>query len=43
MTFTRLRAMIVKEAWAILRDPRARMMLIMPPLLQLFLLSLIHI
>lgn len=39
MTFTRLRAMIVKEAWAILRDPRARLMLIMPPMLQLFLFA----
>jgi ABC-2 type transport system permease protein len=31
----RLRAMIVKELWAILRDPRARMILIVPPLVQL--------
>ena len=30
MILTRLKAMIVKEAWAILRDPRARLMLIMP-------------
>ncbi len=29
-------AMIVKELWAVLRDPRARIMLIVPPLLQLF-------
>ena len=39
MILTRLKAMIVKEAWAILRDPRARLMLIMPPLLQLFLFA----
>jgi len=32
----RLRAMIVKEFWAVLRDPRARMVLFVPPLLQLF-------
>ncbi|HEY0315010.1 MAG TPA: ABC transporter permease [Sphingomonas sp.] len=33
---TRLRAMIVKEFWAILRDPRARTVLFLPPLVQLF-------
>jgi ABC-2 type transport system permease protein len=33
----RLKAMIVKELWAVLRDPRARITLIVPPLLQLFL------
>ncbi|WP_157217390.1 ABC transporter permease [Flavisphingomonas formosensis] len=32
----RLRAMTIKEFWAILRDPRARMVLFVPPLLQLF-------
>lgn len=32
----RLRAMIVKEFWAILRDPRARIVLFLPPLMQLF-------
>ena len=32
----RLRAMIIKEFWAILRDPRSRMVLFLPPLLQLF-------
>ena len=33
----RLKAMIVKELWAVLRDRRARLTLILPPLLQLFL------
>jgi len=32
----RLRAIIVKEFWAILRDPRSRIILVVPPLLQLF-------
>ena len=31
----RLAAIIVKELWAVLRDPRARISLIMPPLIQL--------
>ena len=31
----RLAAIIVKELWAILRDPRARISLILPPLIQL--------
>lgn len=35
----RLRAMIVKEMWASLRDPKARLTLIMPALLQLFIFS----
>ncbi|WP_116134568.1 ABC transporter permease [Tropicimonas sp. IMCC34043] len=35
----RLLAMIVKELWAILRDPRARMILIVPPLMQFFVLG----
>lgn len=35
----RLRAMMVKELWAVLRDPRARIVLIMPPLLQLFIFA----
>jgi ABC-2 type transport system permease protein len=35
----RLRAIIVKEMWAALRDPKARMTLIMPALLQLFIFS----
>jgi ABC-2 type transport system permease protein len=36
-SWLRLKAMIVKELWAVLRDPRARITLIVPPLLQLFL------
>jgi ABC-2 type transport system permease protein len=35
----RLLAMIVKELWAALRDPRGRIILIVPPLLQLVLFS----
>jgi len=37
MIGTRLRAIIIKEIWAILRDPHSRIILIAPPLLQLFL------
>ncbi|MGY4395898.1 ABC-2 type transport system permease protein [Sphingomonas sp. UYAg733] len=39
MTAGRLLAMIVKELWATLRDPRARITLILPPILQLVLFS----
>ena len=35
----RLKALIVKELLAVLRDPRSRMVLIGPPLIQLFVLS----
>jgi ABC-2 type transport system permease protein len=35
----RLRAMIVKEIWAVLRDPRTRIVLIVPPFLQLFIFA----
>ncbi len=35
----RLRALIVKELLAVLRDPRSRMVLIGPPLLQIFVFS----
>ncbi|MEO8938151.1 MAG: ABC transporter permease [Burkholderiaceae bacterium] len=35
----RLVAMIVKELWAVLRDPRARIILVVPPVLQLILFS----
>lgn len=35
----RLKAIIVKEAWALLRDPRARITLFVPPLVQLLLFS----
>ena len=36
---SRLVAMIVKELWAVLRDPRGRIILIVPPILQLVLFS----
>lgn len=39
MIGTRLLAMIVKELWAALRDPRGRIILIFPPLIQLVLFS----
>ena len=35
----RLIAMMVKELWAVLRDPRGRIILIVPPILQLVLFS----
>ena len=35
----RLRAMIMKELWAVLRDPRARIVLFVPPLMQLFIFT----
>jgi ABC-2 type transport system permease protein len=35
----RLLAMIIKEGWALLRDPKSRIVLIMPPLLQLFIFT----
>ena len=34
-----LKAMIVKEFWALLRDPKARITLVLPPLLQLLIFS----
>ena len=37
--WTRLRALIVKELLAAFRDPRARMALVVPPLIQLFLFA----
>lgn len=37
--FERILALIYKEFLAILRDPKSRMMLIMPPLLQLFIFA----
>lgn len=36
---TRLRAIIIKEIWALIRDPKTRIMLIAPPLLQLLVFS----
>ena len=35
----RLRAMIVKEIWALLRDPKGRLILFVPPVIQLVLFS----
>ncbi|MEP7456571.1 ABC transporter permease [Phyllobacterium sp. SB3] len=35
MNGVRLRAIIVKELWAILRDPRSRIALLVPPIIQL--------
>lgn len=37
--FVRLRAMIVKEIWALLRDPKSRIVLIVPPLIQLLIFT----
>ncbi|MGO4437160.1 ABC transporter permease [Rhizobium sp. RAF56] len=39
MWWTRLKALIVKELLAVLRDPKGRMILIGPPILQLFIFS----
>ena len=36
---TRLLAIIIKELWAVLRDPRGRIILVVPPILQLVLFS----
>lgn len=35
----RLQAMIIKEMWAVLRDPKSRIVLVVPPLLQLFIFT----
>ena len=35
----RLGAMIVKEMWAVLRDPKSRVVLFVPPLMQLFIFT----
>jgi ABC-2 type transport system permease protein len=35
----RLQAMVIKEMWAILRDPKSRAVLIVPPLIQLFIFT----
>ena len=37
--FNRIRALIIKELLAILRDKKSRMVLIVPPLVQLFIFS----
>jgi ABC-2 type transport system permease protein len=39
MVWTRLNALVVKELLAAFRDPRARLALIMPPIIQLFLFA----
>lgn len=39
-SWRRLRAMITKELWALMRDPSSRIVLFVPPLLQLFVFSL---
>jgi len=36
---SRLRAAIVKESWALFRDPKARISLLLPPLIQLLIFS----
>jgi ABC-2 type transport system permease protein len=38
-TITRTWAMIVKELWAVLRDPRGRIILVVPPVIQLLLFA----
>jgi len=38
-TLTRIWAMIIKEMWAVLRDPRGRIILVVPPIIQLVLFA----
>ena len=40
MTVIRLRSIIIKELWAILRDPRTRIILLVPPIVQLLIFGL---
>jgi len=40
MNVARLRSIIIKELWAILRDPRTRLILLVPPVLQLLVFGL---
>jgi ABC-2 type transport system permease protein len=40
MMVTRLRSIIVKELWAVLRDPRTRLILLVPPIVQLLIFGL---
>ncbi len=40
MNVARLRSIIIKELWAILRDPRTRIILLVPPILQLLIFGL---
>jgi len=35
----RLKAVIIKEIWSLLRDPKARIVLVLPPLIQLFIFT----
>lgn len=37
--FTRLRAMIVKEFWSLMRDSKTRIVLVLPPLIQLLIFT----
>jgi ABC-2 type transport system permease protein len=39
MIWTRLSALIAKELWAAFRDPKARIALVLPPIVQLFLFA----
>jgi ABC-2 type transport system permease protein len=39
-SWVRLRSILVKELWAILRDPRTRIILLVPPILQLLIFGL---
>jgi len=38
-SFTRMKAMIVKEIWALMRDPKTRIVLIVPPFIQLLIFT----
>ena len=38
-SFTRLRAQFIKEVLSVLRDPRSRMVVFVPPILQLLVFS----
>lgn len=40
MTVIRLKSIIIKELWAILRDPRTRIILLVPPIVQLLIFGL---
>jgi ABC-2 type transport system permease protein len=40
MTVTRLKSIIIKELWAVLRDPRTRIVLLVPPVVQLLIFGL---
>src|SRR5262245_43242688 len=40
MIGTRLRAIVIQDMWAILRDPRTRIILLVPPILQLMIFGL---